>query len=364
MKIDSDFVRFKKIIERKVKNNFDKFISNDNVIKQSGSKVINIPISSMTIPKFTFGNKNGSISTGAGNIGDPIFSNKKPGAGKPGDDDAEPDFSADFTPDELAEILIEHLELPDLEHKDKGDLSSEKSKYNSIANQGVEALRHNKRTFKEALKREIASGTYNPYSPKIVPIKDDKRYKSYSIDKSPDINAVAIYICDYSGSMEEEQRNIVKAQVFWIDLLLKHSYKDIESVFIIHDTKAHQVSKEEFFKVSSNGGTRISPAYELCYDLIQKEYPYSSYNNYAFHFTDGDNNHSDNVPACEILGGKILPNCNRFCYGQVKSNMGSGEFMDFLEANFKAHKKLALSHIGGAYDILKSIKDFFGDKNG
>ena len=43
---------------------------------------------------------------------------------------------------------------------------------------GPESLRHFKRTYKQALKRQIAIGHVRPDKPVIVPIRDDKRYRS------------------------------------------------------------------------------------------------------------------------------------------------------------------------------------------
>ena len=48
--------------------------------------------------------------------------------------------------------------------------------HTGIRNTGPESLRHFRRTFKRALQRHIATGTYNPKIPLIVPIREDKRY--------------------------------------------------------------------------------------------------------------------------------------------------------------------------------------------
>lgn len=362
MKIDSDLGRFKDIIRGKVKNGLDKFVGSDDMIGQVGGKLIKIPVKYIDLPRFTYGSRSrGGIGQGNGNIGDPVGDGTgKDGTGKPGDEDAEHEFAAEFTPEELAQIMMEHLNLPRLEDKGKGKIHAEKSKYNRISHAGPESLRNFKKTFKEALKRDIATGTYNPDNPKIIPIKDDKRYKSYSVQPSPEVNTVVFYMMDVSGSMEEEQKNIIKSEIFWIDLILKASYKDIESVFIIHDSKAKEVSREDFFKVSTAGGTHISSAYNLCAEQIEKLYPFSEWNIYPFHFTDGDNyNNADNDECGKILTDRILPNCNVFSYGQVKSQHGSGDFVEYLGNKFLGNDKLTLSKIDGAFDIMKSIKTFF-----
>lgn len=360
IKIGSDVDRFKSIIKNKFKHSLGKFVSSENLIGQQGNKKITIPISTIGVPRFTFGSMSGGAGQGDGDEGDSMDgSKKKPGKGKAGEGEGE-HFSAEFTPEELAQLISEELELPKLEDKGKGKIHAEKNKYNKISSSGSESLRHNKRTFKEALKRDISTGIYNPNNPKIIPIRDDKRYKSSSTTESPELNTVAIYMMDISGSMGEVQKHIVKSEIFWIDLLLKNAYKNIESVFIIHDTKAKEVNRDDFFKVSTSGGTNISSAYELCADIIQKEYPFSEWNIYPFHFSDGDNyGDADNEVCSKILNENIIPNCNVFSYGQVKSNFGSGDFINYLGGKFADNDKVTLSEVENASEIMKSIKAFF-----
>ena len=64
--------------------------------------------------------------------------------------------------------------------------SPRKDKYTSIRQAGPESLRHFKRTFKRALKRQIASGTYNPDDPIVIPIREDKQYRSWKEVPKPE----------------------------------------------------------------------------------------------------------------------------------------------------------------------------------
>ena len=67
--------------------------------------------------------------------------------------------------EELAEILGEELALPRIEPRGQKNIVTEKDKYTSIRSVGPESLRHFKRTYKRALKRQIAAGTYDPDRP-------------------------------------------------------------------------------------------------------------------------------------------------------------------------------------------------------
>jgi uncharacterized sporulation protein YeaH/YhbH (DUF444 family) len=362
LKIDADLQRFKDIIKNKVKHNLGKFISSEHLIGQQGNKKVKIPLSSIDIPHFVYGSRGmGGTGMGRGDIGDPIGGPGQPGQGdSAGEEEGDHSYETEFTPDELAQFIIDQLNLPKLEPKSKGSVSSEKNKYNRVNNVGNEGLKHFKRTYKEALKRQIATGTYNPDDPVVIPIKGDFRYKSFSTQEKPEVNAVVIYMMDVSGSMGDEQKFIVELEVFWIDLLLRKQYKDIESIYLIHDSGAREVSRSDFFKVSTSGGTHISSAYDLCAKIMEERYPFSEYNVYPFHFSDGDNySQHDNADCARILSEKIFPNCNAFSYGQVKSNAGSGEFINFLKENFQDNDKLQLSQIESRADILESIKTFF-----
>jgi len=54
----------------------------------------------------------------------------------------------------------------------------------------------------------------------------------------------------------------------------------------------------------------------------------------------------------------LLPKCNLFCYGQVESPYGSGEFMEQVEAVAKNHEHVVASRVPNREAILGSIKEF------
>ena len=363
MKIEEDVNRFKHIVRNKVKHNLGKYVSSDRLLGQQGNKQITIPIDSIDLPRFTYSPGHGGTGQGDGNEGDPIDGQGKKGdgKGKAGNEQGEHNHVAEFTAEELAGILGEELQLPNVEEKNKGKIASSKNKYTGIRTTGAEGLRHVRRTFKEMLKRNIASGSYDPEKPGMFPIREDKRYRSPLPIEEPNINTVVIYMMDVSGSMGNEQKYIVKAEVFWIDLWLRLQYKDIETRFIIHDTVATEVEREQFFTAAEAGGTSISSAYEFCANLMEKEYPNSEWNVYPFHFSDGDNwSDSDDTQATALLKDKIIPNSNLFCYGQVNSESGSGKFIHVLDAAFNGQNKVVLSEIANRDQILQSIKKFLG----
>ena len=210
--------------------------------------------------------------------------------------------------------------------------------------------------------RQISSGIYNPDNPLVIPVRDDKRYRSWKTESLPHSNAVIIYMMDVSGSMGDEQKEIVRIESFWIDTWLRSQYDGIESRYIIHDAVAREVDRDTFFHTRESGGTMISSAYKLCADLIENEYPISQWNIYPFHFSDGDNWSVDDTLECvRILKERLLPAANVFCYGQVESPYGSGQFIKDLREHFPDEEDVVItSEIKNKDGIVQSIKDFLG----
>jgi hypothetical protein len=198
-------------------------------------------------------------------------------------------------------------------------------------------------------------------NPRVVPMKPDKRYRSWREVRLPENNAVIVYIMDVSGSMGDEQKEIVRIESFWIDTWLRSQYKHIESRYIIHDAVAYEVDQRTFYSTRESGGTKISSAYKLCQEILARHYPASDWNVYPFHFSDGDNWGGGDTKECiRLLREELLPQVNLFCYGQVESPYGSGQFIKDLEKEFKGEEQLVTSQIKDRDAIYDSIKDFLG----
>ena len=365
LKIDQDHSRFRQIVRGKIRQNLRKYISQGEMIGRKGKDLVSIPIPHIDIPRFKFGDKQqGGAGQGKGDVGDPMGgeeSEEGEGGKKAGEGEGQHALEVEVTLDELAAILGEELELPDIENKGKSKLVNEKDRYTGIRRVGPESLRHFRRTYREALKRTIAVGGYTPDKPVIVPIPDDKRYRSWRTQAEPVANAVIIYMMDVSGSMGDEQKEIVRIESFWIDTWLQRQYKGLESRYIIHDAVAREVDRETFFHTRESGGTMISSAYKLCSQLMDDHYPAAEWNIYPFHFSDGDNWSMDDTLSCvDIMKNKILPRANMFAYGQVESPYGSGQFIKDLRDHFAKDDRVVMSEIRDKNAIVGSIKEFLG----
>ncbi len=361
-RIEKDRARFRNIVRGRIKKNLKKYITQGELIGRKGKDLVSIPISHINLPRFRHDpRQSGGVGQGEGEEGTPIGRADGAEPGAAGSGPGEHILEVDVPLEELAEMLGEELELPNIEPKGKKNVVSDKARYTGISQTGPESLRHAKRTFKRALLRQVATGTYDPRNPVIIPIREDRRYRTWKTKQEPEANAVIVYMMDVSGSMGEEQKEIVRMESFWIDTWLRKQYKNIETRYIIHDAVAREVDQETFYHTRESGGTVISSAYKLAKQILDRDYSVADWNIYFFHFSDGDNWGEVDTDEClKLLRNDLIPPANLFCYGQVESPYGSGQFIRDLREHFQDEEKLVLSEIADKEAIYQSIKDFLG----
>ncbi len=362
-RVDRDLGRFREIVRGKIKKDLRKYMSHGEMVGRQGKRFVSIPVPQIDLPQFRYGAKQGGgVGQGDGDVGDPIGQGEgPPGQGEAGSEPGKHTLEVDVSLEDLAAILSEELQLPNIQPKGKKNLISEKDKYSGIRRTGPDSLRHFKRTYREALRRQISSGEYNASDPIVVPIRDDMRYRSWKETLLPESNAVIIYMMDVSGSMGTEQKELVRITAFWIETWLRSQYKEIDIRYIVHDAAAKEVDQETFYHIREGGGTKISSAYKLCNRLIDERYPATEWNIYPFHFSDGDNWGGGDTRECiELLRQELLTKVNLFCYGQVRSLYGSGRFAHDLEEHLGSDERIVVSEIAERDDVYDTIKDFLG----
>src|SRR5882757_1494802 len=133
LKIEKDHQRFRQIVKGRIREDLRKFLTKGELIGKEGKHLISIPVR--------------GIEQGAHIM------------------------EVDLSLDELADILAEELKLPRIEPKGKHRITTIREKYSSLRRVGPESLRHFKRSFKEALKRQIMIGDYVLYNPVMTPEK-------------------------------------------------------------------------------------------------------------------------------------------------------------------------------------------------
>ena len=361
--VDRDLKRFREIVRGRIRKDLRKYVNHGEMLGRKGRETVSIPVPSINIPRFQHGRRNtGGTGQGEGEVGQPIGRGEDEGDG-PGQAGSDPGAhvrEVEVSLDELAEMLGAELELPAIEPKGEKNIKAVKDRYTSISQTGPDSLRHFKRTYKQALKRQIAAGEYDPRQPVIVPGKEDERFRSWKTVPQPQANAAIVYIMDVSGSMTDDQKEIVRTEAFWIDTWLRSQYDGIERRYIVHDAQAHEVDEDTFYRIREAGGTRISSAYQKARQVIERDFPPSEWNLYLFQFSDGDNWGEDNRDCLAVLTEHLLTAANLFCYGQVDSPYGSGDFIRELVRLVPDHENLVLSEIESKDAIYDSIKTFLG----
>jgi uncharacterized protein len=367
MTMENNLKRFNEIVRGKIKKEIKRFISNGVIVTKKGNESIRIPVPHIAIPKFMFaqedqesgGGGQGPSQPGKGSSPDQQDPNAPKAAGSQA---GEHTLEVDISLQELADILGSELKLPHIKNKNKKNIEEKEQRYSSITRSGPDSLHHFKRTYKEALKRTIITGEYDPRDPSITPITNDKRYRTFKYVTKPSTNAVIIYMMDVSGSMGDEQKEIVRLTSFWLDTWLSNEYKGLERRYIIHDATAKEVNQDTFYRTKESGGTLISSAYKLSQKIIEQDYHPDDWNIYLFHFSDGDNWSGNDTNEClTIMETDLLLKANLFCYGQVDSRYGSGQFLRDLLKHFGDDcEKVITSQIKEKNSIPDSLKKFLG----
>lgn len=358
--IEQDRSRYEQIVKGKIRENLRKYITNGELIGRQGKDLVSIPVPQVELPRFTFGRRNsGGVGQGDGEPGD-ILGQGDPAAGRgAGEDPGQHIWEAEVSIDEMVQMLADELELPRIQPKGKQNIDTEIARYTDIRRVGPESLRHFKRTYREALKRQLATGTYDPDNPVIIPYPEDRRYRSYRTTPRPDANAVIIYLMDVSGSMGDREKRLVRITAFWIDAWLKKNYRNVQRRYIVHDAVAGEVDERAFYRIRQGGGTKISSALEYCRKLIDAHYNPNEWNLYLFQFSDGDNFGHDDEIAVNLLQEHLLPIANLYCYGQVDERSYGRSFIDTLN-ELPPRENFITAHIRRDDAIYDALKLFLG----
>ncbi len=353
-RIQSDASRFRKIVRGKVREELKRHLGHHELFGREGKHVVSIPVPHLELPRFVHdpGGKGVGQGDAAGAGGEGNKAGKGPG---------QHILEAEFSVEELAQMMGEALELPRIEPKGHDELAAERGQYTGISTVGPESLRHFKRSYRQAIRRLISIGAYDPDNPNVVLTRADKRYRTWKPKHRPSTNAVIIYMMDVSGSMGADQKELVRTESFWIDAWISSHYHGTRQVYIVHDAAAKEVDRETFFRIRESGGTVISSAYTLAKQIITERFPAQDWNLYLFHFTDGENySRQDTAKCMAMLDEQLLPMVNLFGYGQVESYGTSGDFYEALHKRFDKNDKVALSRIPDRNAIADSIKTLLG----
>ena len=277
------------------------------------------------------------------------------GSGASPDGSSEDDFVFRISREEFMQYFFDDLALPNLVRTQLlPDAPEWKSQRAGIISEGTPTNLHVVRSMRVALSRRIAMGSEarrelhkaqdkltlalaHAHTPrteilelqaqiesllkrvKRIPFLDpfDLRFRNRVKVPLPTSKAVMFCLMDVSGSMDEQRKDIAKRFFILLYLFLTRHYQKTDVVFIRHHTQASEVTEDEFFSSTESGGTVVSSALALMYELVQARYPSNEWNIYGAQASDGDNWHQDSSKCRELLTDRLLPLSRYFAYIQV-----------------------------------------------
>jgi hypothetical protein len=196
---------------------------------------------------------------------------------------------------------------------------------------------------------------------KKIPFLDDIdiRYNLKRKEPLPSSKALMFCIMDVSGSMDQATKEKAKRFFILLYLFLKRNYQHIEVVFIRHHTSAKEVDEEEFFYSRETGGTIVSSALNLTYDIISKRYPVSEWNIYAAQASDGDNWNDDSSNCRDILKNQLLPLLQHFCYVEITPREHQSLWHEYEQLAEEFPYQFAMQQIVENHDIYPVFRELF-----
>ena len=297
----SDRRRHKNKIEKAIKDGIHNIVADESIIGQDGKKKIRIPVRGIKEYRFVYGDNNTNQKTGTAPDAD-ITRGQKVGKGKqqqgqgqgqgnkPGNDPGEEYYDVEITLEELAHYLFDDLDLPDMEQKALRKVMSEKLKRRGYRSEGIKPRLDKKKSAIQRIKRKKAAERHGNSEEDSFPFhENDLVYKHFKKSAKENSNAVIFFVMDISGSMTQQKKFLARTFYFLLYHFIRSKYEHTEIVFVAHDTKANEVSEDQFFTRGNSGGTFVSSALSLVCDIVHTRYHPNSWNVYCFQCSDGDN---------------------------------------------------------------------------
>ncbi len=417
MGLKEDLERYRKVGEER-RQDLKNFIQYGEIGK-SDKTDIRIPIKIVQLPEFVYDDKDkggvGQSEKEKPEVGDIIQKPQKgEDEGEGGSQEGDHGYY-EMDPEEFAEEIDEEFEL-NLEPKGK-KVKEEITQLTDITKTGPESVLDLERTFKQGLKRKLATAFDPDYIKEILKVDgknpqeafrwarknrmnvskkwlkraykdlsvqerkkwssidevkqefgqpniivrnitfrdEDQRYRYPETIEKEEEKVVVVNIRDISGSMDKEKRELVERVFSPLDWYLQGKYEQADFIYIVHDYKAWKVEREEFFGIESGGGTRISSAYELTKEILKAEYPWNGWNRFVFASGDGENYRGDSKERVIPLIEDIEANLHGYVETQPTNPVGPTHSRK-LEKHFNEKDNVVVTEVNSNNEVVDSIK--------
>ena len=408
-----------------------------NVVNRSitdkGEESISIPTDGIQEPSFNHDSSTGDydfVLPGNQDFtkGDTIAKPQGGGGGSGGGGEAsdsgkgEDEFQFSLTRDEYLDIVFEDLELPNLEEKNKENVTvweTHRSGYTTVGSpsqlnieqsmirslgrrialkfpkrkeikeledeiqrledeikyykEDLKPLTENRAKIAELQEKLVALRKSHKAIPFIDPI--DLRFNNFAKFPKPTSSAVMICIMDVSASMGAREKELSKRFFLLLYLFLERKYENVDVIFIRHHTEAIECSEEEFFNSKETGGTIVSSGLALANKILKERYSQAEWNAYVAQASDGDNFASDIPVLNKVLEESILPVVKFYTYVEIAGmyeqsrsfwaaqSTGRSSMWQLYEKLHQSWPNLVSKQIKEAGEIIPVFREFFSKPN-
>lgn len=400
--------RFLNRFKKQIKESISKALSQRSITDIHVGEKISVPNKDINEPHFHHapggsvqrvfpGNKEYSVGD---TIARPPSSQQPGGGGGDASDqgDGLDEFTFEINKDEFLDFFFEDLELPDLVKTELKALPQFQNIKSGFSLYGSPNNINITRSFRKALGRRIAFGTDKRKKLKIAEERLSKLNKKIAADSPrrlrlekyiawmkeqitsipfvdtsdilynrtmkqihPSSQAIMFCVMDVSGSMDEAKKDMAKRFFILLYLFLNRVYQKIQIIFIRHHTNAKEVGEEEFFYSRETGGTVVSSALELIYDIIIDRYSTSDWNIYVAQASDGDNWNADSPYCQSLLQEKIMPLVQYYAYVEIMPRHHQSLWQSYLNVKEK-HANFAMQTISRPAEIFPVLHELFKRK--
>ncbi|MGF1463987.1 MAG: YeaH/YhbH family protein [Maricaulaceae bacterium] len=319
--------------------------------------------------------------------------------------DSEDDITFTLSQDEVLDILIEDLELPNLSRTRLTQLTEQKPRRAGVSADGAPNNLNVARTMRQALGRRIAlkrprtseergleaeiealeaASDADPARLEalraeldllraglkriafIDPI--DIRYNAFQPQPKATSAAVMFCLMDVSGSMGAREKDLAKRFFLLLHLFLKRRYERVSLVFIRHTHQAQEVDEQTFFYSRQSGGTVVSTALNEMLKVQRARFPASDWNIYVAQASDGYTQTGDAQTCVELLNKTVLPISRYYAYIEILDERefevfgasGAGaELWRAYRTVEAAHENFAAKRIARPRDIYPVFRELF-----
>lgn len=357
--------------KRQIKDSIDKVVSKRSIKDSDKGIDVGIDENSTDEPEYSYDPQTGRKTiVNSGNDkyhkGDtPQKPSEGPASGrKAGTGTGEDEFSFQLSREEFYDLYFEDMALPDFIKESLAGSTKFQLKKAGYTRTGSPSKLNPKKTMELAISRRIASKAQGKEKPAYID-DVDVRYDNLVKKPYPIVKAVMFLIMDVSGSMGEFDKMISKKFFILLYLFLTKCYDHVEVRFIRHTETAQEVDEETFFYDKHNGGTKVSPAFDLMNQIITEEIDLTHTNIYVAQASDGDNEYSDNATLVATLKDIILPKVQYMAYIQTQEpNLRyswSGQTPDVYTTYNKhiKNKKLNSRIVHDEADVYPVLRELF-----